>query len=223
MGSYSFADLKNYLKLRFGNADSFDSYYGVWVNSAYTQLCTRDIVGKRRIEIPELETITTAATVDGTAYVSVPTDCLVIKEIYDTTNNKHLDWIAWGAYIAKTDRATATAENKPDYWIRSGGRIYLYPTPDAAYTLSISYRKRPAALSGDSDVTILGQEWDDVILEMAHYIGRNWVGEMEKAEFSRKLADEMINNIMDIYNREEKARRESVRPDPSFHSRGYGY
>jgi hypothetical protein len=220
MGTYTYSQFKAWLKSpRFGNSDSFDSFYGTWVNAAYNMLCNRSVIEGGGFELPQLNTTSSATTVDGTGYVSVPTDCLAILEVYDATNKARLDWESYPSYISHTDRATSTAEGKPSYWTRSGAYIYLYPTPDAAYTLTISYRKRPAALAGESDVTIIGAEWDDVILELAHFVGRNWAGEQEKAEYSRKLADVMIANIAGVYKKEERARREKLHPETTMTSR----
>lgn len=216
MGIMTYTNLTDYLKVRFGNNDAWDSFYGLWINSAYRQLTSRDSVGGKRIEIPELDTTSSDATVDGTAYVSVPSDCIAISEIFDETNDVQLEWLAYPEYVGKSDRADTSSEGKPTYWVRSGAYIYLYPTPDDAYTLTIHYRKRPADLSGASDVTVLGEEWDDIILEYAVAIGRDWSNEPEKAMYSRKLADEMTKNLMEIYSREERARRETLTMNPAY-------
>jgi hypothetical protein len=216
MGAYTYDNFKDYVKVRFGGNDAWDDYYGIFVNSAYRQLTSRDKILGTRLEIPELETTTSSNTSDGTAYISVPADCLNIIEIYDTTNDIHLEWLAHPEYISKSDRDDTTAEGNSTYWVRSGGYIWLYPTPDGTHALTIHYRKRPADLSGDSDVTVLGEEWDDVILELAVAIGRDWANEPEKALYSRKMAESMAKDIMDVYNREEKARRDGLHPDSAW-------
>lgn len=226
MGATTFANFKTYLKLRFGNSDAFDDYYGVWVNSAYGQLVNRDKVtpdDRRRLYFPELITSTSSSTADGTAYVSVPSDCLVVYEVFDDTSNVRLNWIPFRDYLAKTDRDTTTAEDSPEGWTRSGSYIYLYPTPDSTYSLTIYYRKRPTSLSETTDTTAIGSEWDDVILELAYAVGRMWSGETEKAEFSMKLAERMMGQIAGLYDAEEKARREKIRPEPSTIERGSTY
>ena len=215
MGSYTFTSFKTYLKLRCGGNDAFDNYYGVFVNGAYRFLTTSDTIWgiKRRLYFPELEASdTTQSTVDGTAYISVPTDCLVVREIYDRTNNRRLDWIPWTEYIKKTDKSDTSSENEPLKWIRSGGYLFLYPTPDAVYAMTVYYKKRPADLSGASDVTVIGKEWDDIILEVATFMARNWMNEPERAEIAKKTAAEMIGGLMTVYGAEERARRETVRP-----------
>ncbi len=214
MGAYTFGNLKEYVQSRMGGNDKWESlgYYALFVNSAYRQLTSRDKIGSSRIEIPELETSASATATDGVAYVAVPSDCISVIEIFDETSDKQLTWIPWSEYISKTDRGDTSAEDAPSYWVRSGSNIYLYPTPDSTYTLTVYYRKRPADLSADSDVSVLGEEWDDVLLELAVSVGRDWANEPEKAIYSRKLAETMAKDIMDIYNREEKARDEAMRP-----------
>ncbi|MCK9597899.1 MAG: hypothetical protein M0R06_02590 [Sphaerochaeta sp.] len=226
MGSTTFSDMKTRLKLRFGNSDSWDSYYGTWCNSAYGQLVNRDKItpdDRKRLYFPELITSTSSSTSDGTAYVSTPSDCLVVYEVFDDTSNVRLDWIPFRDYLAKTDRDTTTAEDSPEKWTRSGSYIYVYPTPDSTYSLTIYYRKRPTALSADADVTAIGAEWDDVILELAYSIGRMWAGEIEKSEYSMKLAEKMMSQISGLYDAEEKARREKIRPEASTLDRGSTY
>ena len=217
MGAYTFTQFQTYLKLRFGDNDAWDSYFPVWINSAYRQLCTTNTVWelRRNLYIPELETSATADTVDGTAYISSPADTLIVREIYDTDNNLRLNWMPWSEYIGRTDRTTAANEGKPTKWHRQGGYIFLYPTPDDAYTMTIYYKKRVADLTG-TDVTAIGAEWDDIILEIAHYYGRMWNNEYDKAKISKEAAKEKIAELMTGYWSEERARRESIRPNENM-------
>jgi hypothetical protein len=225
MGALTFAQYRGRLKSRFGENDSWDSstdYYGIWVNSAYRYLATLEKLAetKRHVLIPDLETSASATTSDGVAYVSEPSDTLIVREVYDATNNKRLDWLSWQEYVGKTDKATAANENKPTYWHRRSGYIYLYPTPDAAYTLTVYYKKVVADLTGTA-VTALGSEWDDVILELAHYYGRMHSNEYDRADVSWKAAKGKIVELVDAYASEEKARRERVQPDPQMNWKTY--
>ena len=177
MGTYTYTLFKSYLKLRCGSNSAFDDYYGVWVNSAYSFLTTSETIGgvRKRMYFPELEVNDTVTTSNGFAVVSPPTDCLITREIYDSTNTRRLDWIPLSEYVNKTDRADTSAEGQPQKWTRMGSYYYLWPTPDATYSLLVYYKKRPTALSGASDVTAIGKEWDDIILELATSIARNWM------------------------------------------------
>jgi len=219
MGAYTFSNFQDYLLVRLGNNTAFQTptnYLSVWVNAAYRRLCNMEKVpGMRgRIYFPELEADTTSGTADGVVYVSVPSNCLAVREVFDETNAKRLDWIHWSRYIGFTDRLTNTAE--PNYWHRAGSRIYIYPTPGGSYTVRIYYRRKPTSLSLSTDVTLLGSEWDDVILEFATMIAWNWQNQPEKAEYAKKEAFDLISPLVGVYDSEEKARRESIEPDQAY-------
>ena len=224
MGNTDFSAMTEQLKFRAGNNAALDSagasslnYYQIWLNQAYRQLCSQEyVLGlKKRLYFPQLFTSTTAATVDGQAYVSVPTGCLYITEVFDTTNGKKLKHITWKQYIEYTDRTTAASEGDPTEWTRSGGRIYVHPTADAAMTLTIYYKKLPTDLSGTL-TTVIGAEWDDAIIELAAYKMFSWLHEYEKSKVVKESFLEMAAGLADIYHNENKDRDESFGPSTSY-------
>ena len=224
MGNTDFSAMTEQLKFRAGNNAALDSagasslnYYQIWLNQAYRQLCSQEyVLGlKKRLYVPQLFTSTTASTVDGQAYVSVPTGCLYITEVFDTTNGKKLKHITWKQYIEYTDRTTAASEGDPTEWTRSGGRIYVHPTADAAMTLTIYYKKLPTDLSGTL-TTVIGAEWDDAIIELAAYKMFSWLHEYEKSKVVKESFLEMAAGLADIYHNENKDRDESFGPSTSY-------
>lgn len=224
MGAWNYTEFQTYLKFRLGNNDAFSSptnYLGIWVNAAYRGLTQGDmfIPLKKRIYFPELQTNSTASTVDGTAYVSTPTDALAITEVFNETSNVRLDWIPFRKYLSYTDRDTAASEAKPSEWVRSGAYVYLHPTPDAVYSLAIYYKKRAAALTG-TDLTAIGAEWDSVILELAVEEANRWLNDKEKAEYAKERSAEMVAAIISTHDYEERARRERFQPDPAYYLPG---
>lgn len=225
MGALGFDDFKELLKMRGGLNAALDSagasslnYYGIWVNSAYRQLCTQTkVLGlNKSLYFPQLMTSTTATTTDGTAYVNVPSDCLFIEDVYDTTHNRNLDWIPWGTYLEYTDRTTAASEADPSEWTRHLTRIYLHPTPGTTGdTLTIYYKKLVADLSG-TQTTDIGAEWDDVILELAAYKMFVGIGEYDKAKFAKEAFVEMAIGLADIYNAEEDDSQQQWGPSTAY-------
>ena len=226
MGAYTYSQfVDTYLDFRLGNNSATDSYRLLWLNQAYRFLTMSDkpFGIKKSLYFPELETSTTSDTTDGVAYISTPSDALIIREVYDTTNDARLDWISWPDYVGKTDRSDTSAEGYPAYWHRRGGSIYLYPTPDSTYTMRVYYKKRVDNLDGSTyNTTEIGKEWDDVILELAVMFGRNWLNEPERAEYAKKTALEMIASIQGSYDAEERARREVIRPPYDYRGDTYG-
>lgn len=235
MGSYSFDNFRAYLKLRFGNADEFESpinYYGIWTNNAYRQLTTKDRLilpdsGGRgtvfKLKLPELETDTTATTTDGQAYITTPTDALVVRHIFDETNGRKLKWIPWARYVRYTDRADTAAEGDPFEWNHRGSKIYLHPTPDATMTMRVYRKLRYTALSAGADVTLLGAEWDDVILELAFIEGNRWLNRWDLVKVAQTNLVEMLSGLITVYDTEEKDRDEFWRPDEAYNQRGSHY
>ena len=193
-----------------------------YVNMAYKRLTTADKMWevKQRFYFPELEVVTSVNTTDGNQYILTPSDCLVLRELYNTTSNVRLDWMSWPDYIGKTDRFTAASETAPTLWHRRGTRIYLSPTPDAVYSINVNYKKRVTSLDGTTyNTTVIGEEWDEVILEIATYIAWYELNQTDKAEVAKKNAREMIAEKIGVYAAEEQARRERVRPDPTWNTR----
>ena len=226
MGDYTYAVFKDYLLLRFGRDTAFSSptdYYGIWINSAYRRLCASDRlypINKLYI-FPELETDVAVTTTEGTGYVPTPSDCQIVRRLYHNTDKAKLKWMSFGQYVGYTDRATSTSRAAPTQWHRRGTNILLHPTPDnSTDSLQIFYKKRPVALSG-TNVTVLGAEWDEPILELAHHIGKTWLNEWDVAEKSKKALIEMEADLISAMGAEEKDRQEIWRADPAYTEPSY--
>jgi hypothetical protein len=171
---------------------------------------------------PELETYGTAVTVDGTATVAAPSDCIVARHVWDSTNDLKLTGISFEDYITYTGRATAASEGKPTEWVRNGDYIYLSPTPDSAYTLYIYYRKRPAKLVDDDDTTLIGAEWDEPILRLAKALALRKLQQYDEAKTEWDNFKDMVRGVVGIYDQESFDRKDYRKTDPSYHG-GFGY
>ena len=225
MGVYTFSEFKDYMKLRFGQMTELESVnsvnmYGVWINAAYLDLTTKHKMWEIGLdfEFPELKTSDDSqATSDGVAYIDVPSDCLIVTDVDDTENDNRLDWRPWGWYISQTGRSDTDQEGTPDFWVRYGSYIYLYRTPDDAYDMEVWYRKKPALLSAATGVTLIGSEWDELILELACYKGFRWIHDYDKAGSCKEEIKSLLLERLGIYNQEKRAmRNKRVRPSSRF-------
>lgn len=218
MGAMTFANMKTYLKMQFRNNTDLESptnYYGIWINLAYKELETKNRLQGLKVNFyfPELRTSTSSNTTDGTKYISVPSDAVVVEELYDTTSNYHLVNIPFSEYVAYTDRSTAASEGKPTEWVRHGSNLYLHPTPDNTYAINVWYQKISSDLSADADTTDLGEEWDNIILDMAYIKGKEWMSEFDKADRREKQVAQQIAGLIGIYYKEELARDPRMKPE----------
>jgi hypothetical protein len=221
MGTYGFDDFKKYLKIRCGQrtdleAVAGENIYGLLVNESYLHITTRKTLFEVKLDFrfPELETVDSTTGIDttaGTAYVAIPTGAVNIIDVYDYDNEKHLDYITPREYFKNTDRYDADKRSTPTEWTRFTSYIYLHPTPDAAYTLIRAYRKIPTLLTGTTG-TVIGAEWDPVILEFAVYKAMSWLQEFEKAKFIKEEVKDMLVGLAGIYEPEELQRDVMMRP-----------
>ena len=230
-GTWTFAEMKAMVKLHLGERTDLSSHtdlsdlYGKWLNSAYLQLTTRNNFWGYRLPIewtfPELGSTDAQNTVDGTATISAPSDVLFIYTVDDTTSTRKLTRFAnMKEYIKLTDRADTNAEGEPTRWIRYGTSIYLHPTPDAVYALLTYYRKKPAVLTG-TDTTVIGDEWDEPIVQLATYQSLIRMKLYDDAKVWRDLFIDTISGIVGIYDKEGRDAKRHLKPDPGYFQFGY--
>jgi len=238
MGVLTFAELKAYTKFQLGQRTDVESgteesidLYGLWVNLAYKSLCNQNRFHGLRINyvFPELLTNNGGTdTTDGVAYVDTPADILgTPHEVFDETSDVHLHWKPWSWYMKRTDRDTAASENNPKHWTIYGAgtsagakRMYLYSTPDDTYSIYIYYRKRATTLTGSS-VTLIGEEWDQIILQMAVCEGYKWLREWSNYDKEVAIVQESIAGIIGHEVISEVARNESIKPSSSYSQKDF--
>lgn len=228
MGTRTFSTFKDELQLELGERTDIESLGGVnflesWVNTAYMTLTTQNRLWnvRKSFYFPELETYGTTVTVDGTATISTPSDCLVVRHVWDSTNDVKLIAIPFAKYITFTGRATSTSEGKPTLYSRNGEYLYLSPTPDAEYTMYIYYRKRPAPLSDADDTTVIGAEWDEPIQRIAKVLALRKLQQYDEAKKEQEYAEDMIRGVVGIYDQEAFDRNQFRQVDEAYNDYGY--
>lgn len=220
MGTKTYSEFQSELLFELGrpNDDSLDSYKGNFINTAYMTLTTQNkILGiPRTFYFPELEVSEAKSTSDGVAYISVPSDCLVVRTLWDSSNDIKLTKISWRKYIGYTGRANADSEGKSTEWVRRGSYVYLYSTPDDTYNITVYYRKRPTALSDSDDTIAIGAEWDEPVLQLAVIQSHMRLGEFEKAD--KKKGEWVVNviGILGLYDQEEFDREDVRKPHIAY-------
>lgn len=227
MGTWDYDRFKAELLLGFGNRDDLTSptdWAGRFINKAYLTLCTKNRFWtlKKPFDFPELETSATASTVDGTAYITTPTDAYLIRHLHDNTSDVPMRPIGYLDYANKVDKADTSAEGAPTTWVRMGTKLYLYPTPDAVYTIGIYYRKRPTLLSAGTDVTALNPEWDEPIVMLAEYMLHMKFKDYEKAVKVKEEWLDTVAGIMGAYDVPQQDARNHRQPHPGYMGSGYG-
>jgi len=212
MGDYTYDNFVKYIKFRMGQRTDLSSVdsedlYGLFANRAYRALTSKNrIFGIKgfhnRLYFPELEVEDTLkSTVAGDPYVGIPTGTLIVREIWDRTNDRTLENISWKKYRSYTGRANANARGQPTEWTRRGFYIYLHPTPAAVYNMTIDYRKKITSNISGSVTTAIGGEWDDPIVQLGTYMGLMWMNKKTEADDVKVEFKETVADMLGIYFR----------------------
>ncbi len=221
MGARALLEFRTNLSYGLGNRGVVDggdiaaSTLTSWFNSAYIKITSKErLASGRKLIFPELEAVDSSrSTSDGTPTISMPSDCLVLKQVYDYTNDTMLDYIDWRSYLDYSDRYDTNAENVPDEWTRYGTAVYVHPTPASTYNIYLYYRKRPSLLAADDSKTVIGAEWDDIIEKQALIDSLIRLKRYEEAKAEKPELTEMMNELVDIYLQEQKSRDLRVTPN----------
>ena len=140
------------------------------VNAGTPAVQTRDFLNEvyfemlQRLKVDRLIKQASFNTTANTAAYTLATDAdvnsLLPDSLLETASQRGL---------AQTDSTYplekgTSAVGRPDHFYVQGNSLYLYPTPDAAYTINYQYGVKPSALSNDTDTTALPAEWEKVLV-----------------------------------------------------------
>lgn len=135
---------------------------------AYRDICARK-------ELPELyQPDARTSTTASQDYIATDVDLYSIHSIVDLSNGRHLEREPEGNQGRRMFIAATTGmppEGDPQFYVRSGNRIYLRPTPPDERELQLVYRFHPAELAeADLDLyPITPPQYDEAILWLALY------------------------------------------------------
>ena len=226
-GERTLAQFLSDIEFALGGRDDLDDYTTRWLNTAYLTLTGKKRIPglKRTIYFPELEVKDESQSwVDGTYNLTTPLTALVIRGIWDSTNDVYLTrFPSIREYWKKTNRQSGSSQGPPKKWIRHESFLYTYPQSDDSYDATIYFRKRPADFeSGVQDTTEIGPEWDEPLFLLAMTQIHAKLGEYDKA---KEKSSEFIHNVYDIigvYDEEGADTKRIFRPD-EFNIRAYKY
>lgn len=98
------------------------------------------------------------------------------------------------------DDETANPRGAPQYWYFYAETIRVYPEPDAAYTLTLRYYKKPTLLSADADVPDLPSEFEELLVVGAAYRVLQVKDNYDQAGILQNKYDEILQKLVVKYS-----------------------
>lgn len=155
---------------------------------------TADIVSR------SMDTKTNLATVAGTATVALPTDMVEMRRLQIVSSyNTVLKYVTPDQLSA--DYYTNQV-GLPLVFSIVGSNIELAPTPDAVYTLEITYKQRIPALSSTNTTNWLLTNWPSCYLYATLLQAQPYIMGDERLPVIESLYKEAVSNInaVDFYS-----------------------
>lgn len=170
----TFDSMQDELRDMLGGRTDVEAKLGGWINDAQVDLITS-------VDTDEAKGSLAITTVVGQAMYLLPT---VVDNIQTISLNDST--LPDGGYpLEKTDkfgyRAQMTLSDYPTKYFRERNILVLWPTPDAAYSITIDFRIRPSYMTLTTHQPILDKEWHRAIILRAREMAFDDLMEFDKA------------------------------------------
>ena len=132
-----------------------------YLNNRQLQICNYD-------NFSFMEVSTTTPTVDGTQSYAIPTDYKDELQVYLVTSNTKKQLTKWVGSEAEKNFTKDNTEGEPyAYWIWDD-KVWLYPIPDAVYTITYRYYEYVDDLTdAGTEENELVKRWPDLMIDGA--------------------------------------------------------
>ena len=208
-----YEDAQSYLADR---ADYLTADAKADVNRAYKKICNA-------FKFYEIDaTDTSIATVDGTSSYTTPSG---VREIITMKITGDTEYLILPMEMGWYERQDTSDDNKgvPEYFIRHGSLLYLWPTPDDAYDIRIQYRTMPADMSADADEPVIPEEWHEAIAFSAASVACFRFGMAQRGQELKNEYLGVITGIQEDTTRDSRHRIGQMRLQRTRRSSRLGY
>ncbi len=137
---------------------------------------------------------TSISTVTEQQYIELPSDCALLEfVIIDCESLKAVSRVDYNDY---TLSGTPTTTGAPISFTMKNDKVYLYPTPNSAYTVTYEYYKVPAAVTTDLSTTV-SRPFVPILMyycaaHFAYIRGNDKRGDKMYKQFEKLLEDQVI-------------------------------
>ena len=141
----------------------------------------------------EKETTRTYNTVAGTSAYAVASDTNALEQvsIEDDSGSQHSLLKPMTLLTYESDYVdTVNSRGKPEYYIRRGSSVILWPTPDAVYEITEYYWK--TLIDIETGGVTIPRAWHEAILYGAAYRGFAQFGDFNRSRAAKMMQNELL-------------------------------
>lgn len=148
-----------------------------WVIDRAVNMALQEITGA--IEFNALVQMISTSTSNSVNYLQLPSDVFGIKSVSIPSEKIRLLKVGEQEFVLRDPQSSGV----PEIFCRIGNLLYLWPTPNAQYTVSMIVRKEHPVLSGGDSKTLIPGHWDQAVIGLAaSYLFASFE-EMEQSAF----------------------------------------
>lgn len=157
----------------------------------------------------------------GTHEYTLPSDvdALISISIVDDEDGRYqrLKRISFDEYESNAADDDTNRRSKPVYWLRRDNILSIYPYPDKAYVLRMTFWKDISSLvAGTVEAVNLPRNWSEIVLLGAIYRGHINREDLNLAQQVFNFKKNLEDSAVDVSAKEEKSRYAGVKPIASF-------
>lgn len=150
----------------------------------------------------------TANDSDITHGSGLPTNYVGAIDLLNTTSGQesvipYKDFSELDQMYPDLDDTTRNTAGQPLYWYKYGNTIKLFPSPAAAYTLSLRYYKKPTALSDTTDVPEIPSEFEELLVAGAAYRVLQVKDNYDQAAIHENKYQELLQKLVVRYSSDQ--------------------
>lgn len=154
------SDVLTWVKRQFGDESGVqitDSDITRWLNQAQQEIAQTAKV---------LQAISSSTVTAGTYDYAAPLENAIEVVSLRVDNNPIQGWDFQQAenWIQAND-PNRNSIGQPQFWWTFGGRLYMYPTPDKNYNLTLFYIKAPAVVTQSTDLLTVPDKYFEAIIQ----------------------------------------------------------
>ena len=188
------------------------------MNNVQDKIIGKKTVRLRSVDLNEARKYKTATLTIGDEFVSLPSDCVVIRgaQIIDASTSNRTTLVQKDISFMDEYVLDRSATGTPKYYAwYDAEAIILGPSPDAADTIELQYTIRPTQLSSSNITTWLSTEAPDLMLNACLLEGAifNRMEDADIAMYEKRYLSSLQGLLMEenFRNRQDEYRFRTIK------------